>query len=78
MRAPRRVVKLGLGLGLLALGPPSFAVGLTGIFQVTGTVPGLPTQCGIPSENVAACLDLRVGVTSGTASWRAVELELTR
>ena len=107
MRAPRRIVTLALGLGLLALGPSSFAVDLTGtltfvgvapcrlvdtrgtggftgqagppaliadadrVFQVTGTVPGLPTQCGIPSNAQAIEANFTVAAPAGAGNLRA-------
>lgn len=41
-------------------GPPSLSAGATRVFQVTGTVPGIPTQCGLPIATWAVSLSIQV------------------
>jgi hypothetical protein len=41
-------------------GPPSLVANATRTFQITGTVPGVPTQCGIPTTAVAISVNFTV------------------
>ncbi len=47
-------------------GPPALSANLTRNFQITGTVPGVPAQCGIPSG--AAAVSFNFAVTNITAN----------
>ncbi len=47
-------------------GPPALIANASRTFQVTGTVPGLPAQCGIPTSAVAVSINFTVtGFSSG-------------
>ena len=41
-------------------GPPSLVANAARTFQITGTVPGVPTQCGIPTSAVAISVNFTV------------------
>ncbi len=50
----------------LQAGPPALIANASRTFQVTGTVPGLPAQCGIPTSAVAVSINITVtGFSSG-------------
>jgi hypothetical protein len=87
---PCRIIETRTGFGYSGVnGPPSLLAGATRTFQITGTVAGLPTQCGIPLTaraisvnftvtNFAGAGDLRVfpaGVPVPNASILNYELE---
>jgi hypothetical protein len=51
---PCRIIETRAGQGFSGqAGPPSLVANATRTFQITGTVPGVPTQCGIPTTAVA-------------------------
>ena len=47
-------------------GPPMLAANANRTFQITGTVPGIPTQCGIPTN--AAAISVNFTVTGFTGA----------
>ena len=49
----------GLGFSGQA-GPPTLSVGATRVFQITGTVAGVPAQCGIPTAAQAVSFQFSV------------------
>lgn len=58
---PCRIVETRSGLGFSGqAGPPALVANATRTFQITGTVPGVPTQCGIPSTAVAISVNFTV------------------
>jgi hypothetical protein len=59
----------GLGFTLQA-GPPSLVAGADRTFQITGTVPGLPAQCNIPSTAVAVSINFTVTGFTGQGDLR--------
>jgi hypothetical protein len=59
----------GLGFTLQA-GPPSLVAGSDRTFQITGTVPGLPAQCGVPSTAVAISVNFTVTGFAGQGDLR--------
>jgi hypothetical protein len=59
----------GLGFTLQA-GPPSLVPGSDRTFQITGTVPGVPTQCGIPTTAVAISVNFTVTGFAGQGDLR--------
>jgi hypothetical protein len=105
MVVSRRVVGLGLGLGLLSgslasaadvtgnvtfvgiqpcrmvdtrggtftgqAGPPALAAGVPRNFAITGTVAGLPAQCGIPTNAVAIAGNFVIVNPAGAGNLRA-------
>jgi hypothetical protein len=59
----------GLGFTLQA-GPPSLVAGADRTFQITGTVPGVPAQCGIPTTAVAISVNFTVTGFAGQRDLR--------
>jgi hypothetical protein len=51
-------------------GPPSLVANATREFQMTGDVPGVPTQCGIPSTAVAISVNFTVTNFAGQGNLR--------
>jgi hypothetical protein len=51
-------------------GPPALVAGATRTFQITGTVPGVPTQCGIPSNAAAISVNFTVAGFTGPGDVR--------
>ncbi len=64
---PCRIVETRGGQGFSGqAGPPALIANQQRTFQITGTVPGLPKQCGIPSTAVAISVNFTVtGFSSG-------------
>ncbi len=68
---PCRIVETRPGYGFSGqAGPPSLIANQTRTFQITGTVPGLPQQCGIPSSAVAISVNFTVTGFSGGGDLR--------
>lgn len=58
---PCRIIETRTSQGFAgANGPPSLVANTPRTFQITGTVTGLPLQCGIPSTAVAVSLNFTV------------------
>jgi hypothetical protein len=51
-------------------GPPALVAGATRTFQITGTVPGIPAQCGVPSSADAISVNFTVTGFSGAGDIR--------
>lgn len=51
-------------------GSPALVANSSRTFQVTGTVPGLPAQCGIPTSAVAVSINITVTGFSGAGDLR--------
>ncbi len=64
---PCRIIETRGGQGFSdQAGPPALIANQQRTFQITGTVPGLPKQCGIPSTAVAISVNFTVtGFSSG-------------
>ncbi len=64
---PCRIVETRGGQGFSGqAGPPALIANQQRTFQITGTVPGVPKQCGIPSTAVAISVNFTVtGFSSG-------------
>ncbi len=64
---PCRIVETRPGYNFSGqAGPPALIANQQRTFQITGTVPGLPQQCGIPSTAVAISVNFTVtGFSSG-------------
>ncbi len=68
---PCRIVETRGGQGFSGqAGPPALIANQQRIFQITGTVPGLPKQCGIPSTAVAISVNFTVTGFSGGGDLR--------
>jgi hypothetical protein len=59
----------GLGFTLQA-GPPSLVANASRTFQITGTVPGVPAPCGIPTTAVAISVNFTVTGFTGQGDLR--------
>jgi hypothetical protein len=69
---PCRIVETRTGFGYSGVnGPPSLLAGATRTFQITGTVAGLPVQCGIPNTAVAISVNFTVTNFAGAGDLRA-------
>jgi hypothetical protein len=67
---PCRIIETrGLGWTGQA-GPPSLIAGAERTFQMTGTVPGVPTQCGIPDTALAISVNFTVTGFTGQGDLR--------
>ncbi len=68
---PCRIVETRPGYNFSGqAGPPALIANQTRTFQITGTVPGLPQQCGIPSTAVAISVNFTVTGFSGGGDLR--------
>jgi hypothetical protein len=68
---PCRIVETRTGFGYSGVnGPPSLVANETRTFQITGTVPGVPSQCGIPSTAVAISVNFTVANFAGAGDLR--------
>jgi hypothetical protein len=69
---PCRIVDTrGVGGFTGQAGPPALAAGVERTFQITGTVPGVPAQCGIPTNAVAIAGNFTVAAPTGAGNLRA-------
>jgi hypothetical protein len=68
---PCRIIETrGLGWTGQA-GPPSLVAGAQRTFQITGTVPGVPAQCGVPDTALAISVNFTVTGFAGAGDLRA-------
>jgi hypothetical protein len=67
---PCRVIDTRGGTFSGQAGPPALVAGATRTFQITGTVPGLPTQCGIPSNASAVSINFTATGFAGAGDIR--------
>jgi hypothetical protein len=68
---PCRIVETRTGFGYSGVnGPPSLLANETRTFQITGTVAGLPAQCGIPDTAVAISVNFTVADFAGAGDLR--------
>jgi hypothetical protein len=68
---PCRIIDTRAGQGFSGqAGPPALVANTTRTFQITGTVPGLPSQCGIPATAVAISVNFTVTNFAGAGDIR--------
>lgn len=68
---PCRIIETRAGQGFSGqAGPPALVANATRTFQITGTVPGLPAQCGIPATAVAISVNFTVTNFTGQGDIR--------
>jgi hypothetical protein len=70
--APCRIADTRSGQGFSGqAGPPALAANVTRNFQITGTVAGVPTQCGIPAGADAVSFQFSVGIPTSSGNFIA-------
>ncbi len=68
---PCRIIETRAGQGFsLQAGPPALVANATRTFQITGTVPGVPAQCGIPTAASAISVNFTVTGFAGQGDIR--------
>jgi len=67
---PCRIFDTRGGSFTLQAGAPALSAGASRTFQITGTVPGVPTQCGIPDTAGAISVNLTVTGFAGQGDIR--------
>jgi hypothetical protein len=68
---PCRIIETRNGFGFSGSnGPPALVAGATRTFQITGTVTGVPAQCGVPSTALAVSVNFTVTNFDGAGDIR--------
>jgi len=67
---PCRIFDTRGGSFTLQAGSPALSAGASRTFQITGTVPGVPTQCGIPDTALAISVNFTVTGFAGQGDIR--------
>lgn len=68
---PCRIIETRAGQGFSGqAGPPALVANADRTFQITGTVPGVPIQCGIPSNARAISVNFTATAFSGAGDIR--------
>lgn len=69
--SPCRIIETRTGKGFSGVnGPPALVANANRTFQITGTVAGLPAQCGIPTTAVAISVNFTVTGFAGAGDIR--------